>query len=87
MVSVVFQCGWTFWCDFQSHILIVSPQESRGSNLKMSMTPQTFGFKYKNIPHLGPYVRNILSTLNQMSKWKVQHTLCMYLTYSLVNRA
>ena len=23
MVSVVFQCGWTFQCDFQCHILIV----------------------------------------------------------------
>ena len=25
MVSVVFQCGWTFQCDFQFHILIPLP--------------------------------------------------------------
>ncbi len=29
MVSVVFQCGWTFQCDFQCHILIVKDVTQR----------------------------------------------------------
>ena len=28
MVSAVFQCGWTFQCDFQCHILIVIDLEA-----------------------------------------------------------